>query len=272
MDGAFSDVPAARQARFRAADLEPGETADGSVLVTNEGDTEGMFWMSPIAIADRRGPIGGRLSERLQVTVLDVTVADEPLLVYTGGLTDMGARPLGFVGAGRSRIYSVAATLLGEREPKTPGARNAYEGSSTSVSFEWRAIAGGPPSPAQARSFSVPDVQGPELDLAIPRRQRLLETAEIRVDARCDEPCKLEASLRLASPAPGGGGGATTTLDAPAGRRTAVRIAFGPRARVALQRGLTAERSLKVILAVTARDPDGNQTTARRRIRLRPST
>ncbi len=156
MDGAFSSSSRAGAAVFRAAGLEPGATIDGTVLVTNEGASRGMFWLSRTGFSDRQGPAGGTLSERLQVSVLDVTAADAPRLVYTGGLTQMGARPLGFLAAGKSRIYSVAATLLPDRARRVSAAGNPYEGSSTTISLQWRAIAGEPPTAPDATNPEAP--------------------------------------------------------------------------------------------------------------------
>jgi len=273
MDGAFSNSSQTAEAVFRAADLEPGETTDGTVLVTNEGSSLGMFWLSRTGFSDLQGPSGGTLSERLQVTVLDVTVPDAPMLVYTGGLAQMGARPLGFVAPGKSRIYSVAATLLPDKVERVSAAGNPYEGSSTTITLAWGAIAGGPPTASDnaAPEKQKADEGAPRLRLEIPRRQRLLDTASLAVKVRCNEPCRLNAMGRLhAEGAPRSA--ATTARRGQAGAATPLHITFGPAAHQAMREALLAGRFVPVTFAVRARDRAGNEAGATRKIWLRPDS
>ena len=273
MDGAFSNSPRAGEAVFRAAGLEPGDTTDGSVLVTNEGTSRGMFWLARTGFSDRQGPAGGTVSERLQVTVLDVTAPDAPLLVYTGGLAEMGARPLGFVAPGKSRIYSVAATLLPDLVSRASAAGNPYEGSSTTISLAWGAIAGEPPTASRGAEREAPkaDEAAPRLRLDIPRRQRLLDTGSLMVKVRCNEACRLNATGRLrADGAPRSA--ATTARGGRAGEAAPVRITFGPAARQVMSQALTADRSVPVRFTVMARDESGNESGATRKIWLRPGS
>ncbi len=272
MDGSFSNAAQSGEAVFRAAGLELGDTTDGTVLVTNEGSSQGMFWLARTGFSDRQGPAGGTLSERLQVTVLDVTVPDAPMLVYTGGLTQMGARPLGFVAPGKSRIYSMAATLLPDSVPPISAGSDPYEGSSTTISLRWGAIAGRPPASSDSAVLETPkaDERGPRLRLDVPSRQRLLETGGLTVNARCNEPCRLEATGRLR---PEGAASSTARVRrrAQRGEPAALRIVFGPAARQALRDALTAGQSVPVGFTVEARDEAGNKAGASRNITLRPS-
>ncbi len=256
MDGAFSDSPKSGEAVFRAAGLEPGDTTDGTVLVTNKGTSRGMFWLARTGFSDRQGPAGGTLSERLQVTVLDVTAPDTPLLVYTGGLEEMSARPLGFVAPGKSRIYSVAATLLPDLVSYVSAVGNPYEGSSTTISLAWGAIEGEPPT---ASSGAEPEPKAPKADETAPRLR--LDIPAPPASARHRQPDgKGELPRRLPArrhrpPARGGAprSAATTTRRGKAGKPAAVRITFGPAARQAMSEALTADRSVPVRFAVMAR-------------------
>ena len=272
MDGAFANSSRSGEAVFRASGLKPGDTTDGTVLVSNEGSLRGMFWLSRTGFADRQGPAGGTLSERLQVTVLDVTTPDAPMLVYTGGVTEMGARPLGFVAPGKSRIYNVAATLLPDIVSRVSADANPYEGSSTTISFEWRAIAGEPPA---ASDDSVPrapkaDERAPRLRLQIPRSQRLLDTGSMLVNVRCDEACRLNATGRMRAPGAPSSAAATARRAKP-GQAAGLRVTFGSAARRAMREALIAGRSVPVEFAVKARDRKGNEAVAGRKIWLRPS-
>ena len=273
MDGAFSNSSRGGEAVFRAAGLEPGDTTDGTVLVTNEGTSRGMFWLARTGFSDTQGPAGGTLSERLQVAVLDVTAPDAPMLVYTGGLAEMGARPLGFVAPGKSRIYSVAATLLPDLVSRVSAAGSPYEGSSTTISLEWGAIAGDPPAASSSAGPRAPkaDLVAPRLRLDIPRRQRLLDTGSLMVEVRCNEACRLNATGRLQ--ADGAPRSATATARrGKAGEAAPVRITFGLAARQAMGEALIAGQSIPVKFAVMARDEAGNETVATRKIWLRPGS
>jgi len=269
MEGPVLESEREGQAALRAAGLEPGDTASGSVLVTNDGGAGGMFWLSGAGVSDRQGPAGGTLSERLQVTVLDVSAPDAPMIVYTGGPTELTARPLGFIGPGRSRIYSVAATLLPDRGRRT--APSPYEGSSTTLSLAWRAIAGKPPAgDVEGRPAVARDTRSPRLRLSIPPTQRLLETGALVVKARCDESCRLRATGRMLA---GGAPRAPVLANARLARGEAkqLRLTFGPRARRALRTSLLDGRAVRVELAVSGRDRAGNSARATRPLWLRPT-
>lgn len=270
MEGAFSDSPRPGEAIFRVAGLDPGDTVDGTVLVTNDGDRRGLFWLAPAGLDNRLGPTGASMSERLQLSVLDVSERDSPLLVYTGGVEEMGARPLGFIAPGKSRIYNVAATLVAGPSAGASAAPSPYEGSSTTLSLAWNAITGEPPSGEQ--SVVAPgDRRAPRLRLDFPRRQRLIDTGEVTVLARCDERCDLRATGRLQTsggPVPA----ATVTGRAPKGRATPLRLSFEPAARRALRDSLTAGRPVRLKLSVRARDAAGNEADTTRAIWLRPGS
>ena len=269
MEGAFSNSSDPGEAVFRARGLDPGDTVDGTVLVTNEGSSRGLFWLARTDFADRQGPAGGSLSERLQLTVLDVSAPDSPLLVYTGGLDEMGARPLGFIAPGKARIYSVAATLLPDRSGSASTEPHPYEGSSTTVTFAWNAIAGEPPT-GEERAMPKADASAPRLSLEFPRSQRLLETGSLTVFARCDERCSLDATGRLLF----SGDRRPTAATAQRGAKgvpARVRVNLGPSARRALRKSLTAGKAVPVQLSVTARDGAGNAGTTTRKIWLRPA-
>lgn len=271
MDGAFSNSSQAEEAVFDVAGLEPGDTTNGTVLVTNEGSSRGMFWLARTDFSDRQGPAGGTLSERLQVTVLDVTSPDAPMLVYTGGIKEMGARPLGFVAPGRSRIYSTAATLLPGASARVSSAPNPFEGSSTRISLRWGAIAGEPPtvSDADESQAPAPDRRAPRLRLEIPERQSLLETGRLTVNVRCDEACRIRATGTLRAEQPLRS--EPTHAQGAKGEATPLSVTLEPTAIQAIREALTAGRAMRVELTVTARDGPGNRARATRRIWLRPA-
>src|SRR5215210_7102900 len=71
---------------FRAAAMRPGEEASGSVTITNTGTVTGTLTLAPAAAADTPGVGGGRLSDKLELLVIDVTTIPAPATVYSGTL------------------------------------------------------------------------------------------------------------------------------------------------------------------------------------------
>jgi hypothetical protein len=123
----------AGQALFSAADMRPGEGVGGRVRIGNGGSAPGRFAVRAAGVSDTPGPYGGRLSERVELVLFDVTDARAPVEVFAGRPVELGEIVLGTIAAGGHRDYLVAMTL-----PDGPG-DNLYQGSSLSLGFEWRA-------------------------------------------------------------------------------------------------------------------------------------
>ena len=258
---------------FEVSGLVPGGTADGTVQVTNSGSGSGLFWLSGADFADAPGPGGGRLSDRLQLAVLDVSSPRVPTLVYTGGLEQMRSRPLGFVGPGESRTYTVGATFLPGGDPASDG---PYEGSATRISLVWHAIPGSPPEATArppvkpARRKAAEDLRPPRLALDVPPTQTVLGTGRILVRARCSEPCRVGASGRIrgARSVPLA---ASPRRAARRGRPVTLRLVLPPAARRDVRRALTNGESARIRVTIEGSDRAGNRARLTRRIWLRPS-
>ncbi|MEO8290797.1 MAG: PASTA domain-containing protein [Gaiellaceae bacterium] len=130
-----------------AGGMRPGDSASGSVTITNTGDGDGTFSLSTSALADVPGPGAGILSAKLDLTVSDTTVPLVPIPVYSGKLNGVGTIPLGILAAGEAHTYGFTVTFPNG----ATGAENAYQGASTSITFDWDAVlVGGSPAPALA--------------------------------------------------------------------------------------------------------------------------
>ncbi len=123
------------QAVFAAGSMRPGEGVSGRVRIGNSGDVSGRFAVRPAGVSDTPGPYGGRLSERVELVLFDVTDVQTPVTVYAGRPSQLGEVELGTIAAGGHRDYLVAMTL-----PEGSG-DNLYQGSAVSLGFEWRAAA-----------------------------------------------------------------------------------------------------------------------------------
>jgi hypothetical protein len=124
------------QAVFSAGAMRPGEGVSGALRIGNDGDRPGRFAVRPIDVQDV-SPNGGKLSERVELVLFDVTNVQSPKTVYAGVPADFGQVDLGVMAPGQSRDYLFAATLPdGEQD-------NQYQGASLSLGFEWSAVNAG---------------------------------------------------------------------------------------------------------------------------------
>jgi hypothetical protein len=114
-----------------ARDLAPGGAQVGEVTVTNVGDAAGGFSLSASSLADAGAPLSGVL----ELAVDDLTAARG---VYAGPLNGLGSVALGTLAQGEAHRYRFTVSYPGGR-PDTLD--NAYQGSSTQVTFVWSATA-----------------------------------------------------------------------------------------------------------------------------------
>lgn len=99
------------EALFAAAGMRPGQSVGGSVRIGNAGDSAASFSVRLSGVRDTPGRYGGRLSERVQLALVDATDAARPLTVYSGTAADFGALELGTIAPGEQRDYRLAALL-----------------------------------------------------------------------------------------------------------------------------------------------------------------
>jgi hypothetical protein len=142
------------QAVFAAASMRPGEGVSGRVRIGNGGAVPGRFAVRTAGVSDTPGPNGGRLSDRVELVLFDVTNVHTPFTVFAGRPAQLGEIELGTIAAGGHREYLVAMTL-----PEGSG-DNLYQGSAVSLGFEWRAaalpVATPTPTPTPAPVSPVP--------------------------------------------------------------------------------------------------------------------
>jgi hypothetical protein len=119
-----------------AADMVPGDSANGEVTIANTGDVSGRFRLASSGISDQPGPNGGRLSEVLQLKIVDGTST----IVYNGDFDAMPAQDLGTWPAGQQHQYTFTVTFPegGVPSSATTG-DNAYKDSSAKIDFTWSA-------------------------------------------------------------------------------------------------------------------------------------
>ena len=89
---------------------------------------------------------GGKLSNQLELLVIDVTVPGAPVTVYAGTLKRMGPTDVGALLPGQHRDYLFVATL----RPGGPS-DNAFQGAALTTGFTWSATGAAAPPPAPPR-------------------------------------------------------------------------------------------------------------------------
>jgi hypothetical protein len=128
---------------FSAAALAPGGVATGEVTIANAGDATGAFSLSATGAS---GPLAG---------VLDLTVVDTTAsaTVFTGELATFTRASLGTFAPGASRRYRFELAYPAGRSALDD---DSLQGGSTSVRFDWDAVAGAtPPRPPPAPPATV---------------------------------------------------------------------------------------------------------------------
>jgi hypothetical protein len=127
-----------------AANMAPGESKNGTVTITNTGNVPGTFSLSKSALTNSPTGSGGELlSSKLDLVVEDVTGGGS-VEVYSGKLGAMNTRALDsdYVTTGIQPFAANAARTYKFTVSFPDGgaaADNPYQGSGTSVQFDWNA-------------------------------------------------------------------------------------------------------------------------------------
>jgi len=248
---------------LEVSDLEPGQSADGTVTVVNRGDSGGLLTLSAPGVSDAPGAGGGALSKRIQVTVLDVTGTGAPELVYSGGVAAMRARTLGHVAPGETRSYLVGASFIpGVGPDSAAGGDDAYTGGSARLTLNWGAMTASSARPAPPPA----DYLAPKVSIEVPGRQDVLAGGRLNVRVLCSEACSARAALRI-------DGETVTARRAERGPARSVGLALelSKNAQNRLREQLAAGDTAVFEATGTARDAAGNEATAARRVGLAPA-
>jgi hypothetical protein len=295
VDGTFSHSNSRDgSAILTASGMRPGDSSTGTVTITNTGEVSGSLRLSGSMPLDTPGPGGGKLSERLQLEVEEISLAAAPTKIYAGTLDGLSSRALGELGAGRARSFRFTVSW-----PAVVG-DDAHQGSSTSVEYSWHADeapstapapAPDPPQPPPGPALPAPsappaaapiqiepgpgrppaDMTAPSLRLSGPTTQRAT-TRGLVATARCDEPCTLRATVGVRLQRAGRlgvrrVGRLVTRRAAQAPVKLTVRL---PRTALAgARRALARRRPVAATVTVTATDAAGNATSVTRRIALK---
>lgn len=108
-----------------AADLLPGESANGTVSITNVGDADGDFTLSASNLTDT--PPDPAFSE-----VLTLVVTQDGTEIYNDLLSDFSEEDLGTWAGGEDHEFTFTVTFA-------ESAGNEYQNAKTELTFNWDA-------------------------------------------------------------------------------------------------------------------------------------
>lgn len=118
--------------------MKPGDTAQGTVTITNDGDLDGTFSVTGGTPDDEPGDNGGNLSEVLTLVIIDQT---GPTTIYTGDIDGVSGVAAGDIAVGASRTYEFTVTFPDGGTPTGPTTDdNAYKASSMEIQFDWNQV------------------------------------------------------------------------------------------------------------------------------------
>jgi len=110
---------------FTIEGLLPGESGEGTVTVTNVGESDGDFTLTASNIVD--APAEPPLSSQLTLVISDGTTE-----VYNGPIANITTEDLGNWAADETHTYTFEVTFASS-------AGNAYQGGQTTLDFTWTA-------------------------------------------------------------------------------------------------------------------------------------
>ena len=118
--------------------MKPTDVKTGTVTIKNTGDLAGDFTLSMTKTADVAGTNAG--AGHLY-NVLQLKVEDGSTVVYSGALSAFTSASVGTYAAGDTHTYTFTVTFP---NGGTPGSNitgdNVYQGSTTTVEFDWAAV------------------------------------------------------------------------------------------------------------------------------------
>ena len=124
---------------LEARNIAPGDSRSATVTITNRDGAPASFSLTKHGLREQLGRGGGRLSDRLELRLEDVTNQPSPTTLYSGALGSMSRQTLGKYMPGESRTYRFTVTFTDRRAASGADlADNAYMGGSLSLGFHWR--------------------------------------------------------------------------------------------------------------------------------------
>ena len=124
---------------LEATSIAPGHSRSATLTITNRYGEPASFSLATDGLREKLGWGGGKLSDRLELHVEDVTDRSSPTTLYAGAVDLMPRETLGRYMPGESRTYRFTVTFTDRRAALGADlGDNAYMGASLSLRFHWR--------------------------------------------------------------------------------------------------------------------------------------
>jgi spore coat-associated protein N len=124
--------------------LKPGQSDNGTVDLTNTGDTAGVFTLSKSGLTN--SDTGNPLGAKLDLVIEDLgdpaaAIPPAPVTKYSLKLGPMGAIALGTWAPGETHRYKFTVTFPDGGTPAGPNSGdNAYKGDNVTVTYNWESV------------------------------------------------------------------------------------------------------------------------------------
>jgi hypothetical protein len=263
---------------LRAQNLAPGETAGGAVVLTNTGSLPGELELSQSELTDALGPVGGQLSQAVQLTVRDVV---SNAVVYQGEMSSLGTTDLGAMAPGETRTYSFSVLLPDTGIPvsATTG-DNALAGAGVSVRYRWMlsgdddggvnggdGSGGGGAGGGGTGGGSGTTVSRMRVKINV-NAKKALKRGRVNVAVRCQEPCRIRAyaQLRKRRKMKTRRKSAVTRV---ANKRAVIKLKLPKKVRKNLKKRIAKKRKDFIVVYVRATDPRGGVVNLKKTVRVK---
>jgi spore coat-associated protein N len=249
---------------MRAQNLAPGETVGGAVVLTNTGSLPGELELSQSELTDVLGPVGGQLSQAVQLTVRDVV---SNAVVYQGEMSSLGTTDLGAMAPGETRTYSFSVLLPDTGIPvsATTG-DNALAGAGVSVRYRWM-LSGDDDGGGGTGGGSGTTVSRMRVKINV-NAKKALKRGRVNVAVRSQEPCRIRAyaQLRKRRKMKTRRKSAVTRV---ANKRAVIKLKLPKKVRKNLKKRIAKKRKDFIVVYVRATDPRGGVVNLKKTVRVK---
>jgi spore coat-associated protein N len=122
-----------KQAIFDLRDMKPGDTLNGSLVLTNTGSLPARFSLTEVSSSNAFGQVAEGGASNLSLRVTNTTTGEQVYSGDFGGLVDGAATDLGVVEADEANGYRFTVKLA----QSTP---NADQGKSAGAVYQWNSV------------------------------------------------------------------------------------------------------------------------------------
>ena len=124
---------------LEVTNIGPGDSRSATVTITSGHGEPASFGLVGDRLRQQLGRGGGKLSDRLELRLEEMTDQHSPTTLYAGSVETMSRQALGRYAPGESRTYRFTVTFTDGRAALGADLEdNAYMGASLSLRFHWR--------------------------------------------------------------------------------------------------------------------------------------